>query len=385
LRSALRICLNSLCAWLVVLFFLGFGQKLAWAQSAGEPAVPGDVVAEQEAVLPAAPPEFQVLRREWITLEFPDSVRARVEPLARVADDFRARLSEDLGHPVLLGGLLVRIARTPSQMIVLAPAGFAPPPYAAAVAYQGKRLAILSLLSPGTWEATDLGELLRHELTHLALYDATNKHPVARWFNEGLAIRESGELPWQRRMSLINASAARQLMPFAELERSFPEDPAGVALAYAESADFVQFLMRESDRARFGSLVERVRGGVPFDRALGDAYGVDLRKLEYEWREDVAHRYGLLPLLTGGGVLWTLVVALTVVAWAIRRRRAKAKLAQWAIEEEPQAITTVAPTPIHAAAPTLDENAGSAQASRSSPVSHGVRVVEHEGRYYTVH
>jgi hypothetical protein len=270
-------------------------------------------------------------------------------------------------------------------MAELAPAGLPPPAYATGVAYPGLHLAILCLLNPGTWDAPDLVELMQHELTHLALADATAQNPVARWFNEGLAIRESGELPWQRRMALMNASAAHRLLPLAEIERSFPEDPRGVALAYAESADFVHFMMREPDRARFGSLIERVRGGAPFERALEDAFGIDLRRLEYEWREDVSRRYSLLPLITGGGVLWTFVVALSVLAWASRRGRARAKLAEWAMEEERQRRAAGAREAEDVGTPAASKAVPSHDVAASSPASHGVRVVEHEGRYYTIH
>jgi hypothetical protein len=357
----------------------------AWAQAGGDAPVPRDVVAQREAVLPSLPAEFQTLEHDWITFEFPASVRSRVEPLVRIADEFRARLSVDLGHPVLLARTRVRIARTPSQMSELAPTGFPPPAYATGVAYPALRVAILCLLNPGTWDASDLVELMRHELTHVALADATAEHPVARWFNEGLAIRESGELPWQRRLALMDASAAHRLLPLAELERTFPEDARGVALAYAESADFVQFLMREPDRARFGSLLERIRGDIPFERALDDAYGIDLRRLEYEWREDVSRRYSLLPLITGGGVLWTFVVALSVLAWASRRGRAKAKLAQWATEEELQRRAAGVREAEDVGTPVSAKAVPSDDATTSSPASQGVRVVEHEGRYYTIH
>jgi len=386
LRPALRSSLHSVLAVLLVLFVLVTCPSGARAQAGAEAPVPRDVITQRDAVVPSLPAEFEVIDHDWVTFEFPASVRSRVDPLARVADEFRVRLSGDLGHPILSGRTRVRIARTPAQMAELAPIGLPPMPYAVGMAYPGSHLAILCLLAPGTWEATDLVEVLQHELTHLALADATGDHPVARWFNEGLAIRESGELPWQRRMTLIDAAAARRLMPLAELERAFPEDPRGVALAYAESADFVQFLMRESDRARFGSLVERVRSGELFERALDDAYGVDLRRLEYEWREDVTHRYGLLPLLTGGGVLWTLVVALSVLAWASRRRRAKAKLAEWATEEQLQRSAAALPeTKDVRLSATPPNDAPSSCAPASSPASHGVRVVEHEGRYYTLH
>ena len=149
-------------------------------------------------------------------------------------------------------------------------------------------------------------------------------------------------------------------------------------MAYAESADVVRFLMRDDDRTRFGSLVQRLRAGTAFDRALADAYDTDLRKLEYEWREDVSHRFGVLPLLTGGGAVWTLIVGLSFAAWAKRRRRSKAKLAAWALEE----------AEMDAAAQAAHERL---EREKAIPVDEdempppAVPVVEHEGRWYTLH
>ena len=77
---------------------------------------------------------------------------------------------------------------------------------------------LLTLKAPGTWEAPDLAELLRHELAHLALSDAVAGHHVPRWFDEGLAIHESGELPWARRMALADASFGRRLLPLGDLD-----------------------------------------------------------------------------------------------------------------------------------------------------------------------
>jgi hypothetical protein len=160
-----------------------------------------------------------------------------------------------------------------------------------------------------------------------------------------------------------------------DLDAAFPSDGYGVSVAYAESADFVSFIMRDSDRARFGSLIERVGAGVAFDRALEDAYGTDMRKLEFQWREDVGRRYGVVPMLTGGGIVWVLILGLTGTAWVKRRQSARAKLEQWAREEAQldAAIATAEATP----PATSDENLP------SRPPSAGV--VEHEGRWYTLH
>jgi hypothetical protein len=339
----------------------------------------GIVAQPATATLGGVPVDFQEIDHGWIVIDFPASVRSRIESVLREADDVRAQLSADLGQPVL-GHALVRVARTPEQMSELSPRGAPPPAYAAGVAYPSLRLIVLTLQAPDTWEAPDLSEVLGHELSHLALADAISGHEVPRWFDEGVAIHESGELYLKRWTELWNASLARRLIPLPELDRAFPSDQAQVSVAYAESADVVRFLMREADRARFGSLIQRVRAGVAFDRALGDAYGTDVRTLEYQWREDVGRRFGLVPALTGGGLLWVLIAALSVAAWAKRRQHAKAKLAMWAREEaEAEAAMSVA---------DRAANVGTVEAAGEEPVVSrmlAVPVVEHEGRWYTLH
>lgn len=340
----------------------------------------GEVVQPAGAPLGAPPADFQRIDAGWLTVEFPGSVRDRATELVADAESFRARLAVELGQPVL-DHVQVRIARDPEQMAALAPLGAPPFSYASAMAYPSVRLAILSMKAPRTWEGTDLIMLSRHELMHLALSDAVGGHHVPRWFDEGLAIHESGE-QWSERLgTLWQATLAKTLLPFPELDRGFAEG-ADVNVAYAESADVVRFLMRDDDRARFGSLVQRLRAGTPFDRALGDAYDTDLRKLEYEWREEVSHRFGLVPLLTGGGALWALTVMLAGVAWVKRRRRAKAKLEQWAQEEaEMDAAAEAARERLERekALPGTDEDDIPAQ------LKPGVPVVEHDGRWHILH
>ncbi|HSY25771.1 MAG TPA: peptidase MA family metallohydrolase [Polyangiaceae bacterium] len=382
LRRRFLLSLLALVIGLVAVLLPAAGR----ADEAGDNELPPrdvSVVVQPAAVsLGPVPSEFQRIDAGWIVFEFPGSARSRVEPLVHEAEGFRARLAEDLGQPVLAHAL-VRVARTPDQMNQLSPRGAPPPEYAAAVAYPSEHLVLLSMQAPYTWEGTDLVELLGHELAHVALSDAVADHAVPRWFNEGLAIHESGEIPWARTKTLWDASLSRRLLPLTELDQSLPTDRMDVSIAYAEAADVVRFLMRDADRARFGSLIERVRGGAPFERALGDAYDSDIRKLEYEWREEVARRFGYWPVLTGGGLLWVLISALAVAAWVKKRRRAKAQLAQWAREEAEvdAAIAAARNDTLSPARPQSDP-------LRDEPVPQripSVPVVEHEGRWYTLH
>jgi hypothetical protein len=246
------------------------------------------------------------------------------------------------------------------------------------VAYPALHFVMLALQAPVTWEAPDLSELMRHELAHVALADAVGGRHVPRWFNEGLAIRQSGEVPWSRLRTLWEASLGKRLIPLRDLDAGFPTESYEVNVAYAESADFVSFLMRDSDRARFGSLVQRVGAGVAFDRAMEDAYGTDVRKLEFQWREEVSRRFGIVPMLTGGGLVWTAILGLAFAAWLKRRRRARAKLEHWA-REEAELDAAIAAT---SAAAGPDAPPGEEDLPPRMPPS---GVVEHEGRWYTLH
>jgi hypothetical protein len=366
--------------WVVWAWVLGVA--LLVGGSARAEGAPRDVVQVEHPeglVLGPLPGDFIHIDHGWLTLELPASVKDRAPGLVKEADAIRSRLTDTLKHPVL-EHVLVRVARDPDQMLALAPDGLPPPRYAAGVAYGPLHLAILAMQAPGTWEAPDLTELLGHELTHLALHDAVLGHHMPRWFDEGLAIHESGELPWKRWETLSYAALGRTLPPLSDLDEGFPVQNYDVTVAYAESADFVRFLMRDADRARFGALLEKARQGATFERALEDSYGAPLREIEFEWHEDLTRRVSVVPLLTGGGALWALMSVLVVVAWVKRRKAAKEKLAQWAREEAEMdaAAARARERAVLASQPPQQEDIPPA----SVP---GIPVVEHEGRWYTVH
>jgi hypothetical protein len=379
----MAVRLARLLALLLAIVALVWGRPATAEPEGATTLAPRDVavvVQPAAAVVPPAPGDFQRIDDGWLVLEFPASVHARVEAIAHDAQDFRRHLAADLGQPVL-EHVLVRVARDPEQMAQLAPENALPFPYAVGMAYPSLHVILLSLLAPETWETPDLAETLRHELTHMALDEAVAGHHIPRWFDEGLAVDESGEFWGKRFRVLWDATVGHRLLSLTALDRGFPGDGSEVSVAYAESADVVRFLMRDDDRARFGSLVERVRAGAPFERALEDAYDTDPRKLEYEWREDASHRFGVVPMLTGGGALWSLMAGLAVVAWAKRRKRSRAKLALWAREDaEMDAAMEAARERIAAAEAAPDGDVDVPPHMRPA-----VPFVEHEGRWYTLH
>ncbi len=285
-----------------------------------------------QAPIPAVPSSYVTKQLGWLELSYPASASERVASLLRDADGIKAQLTESLGQPVL-GRVIVRVAPTVADMAKLAPADAPPPEYASGVAYHGLHLVLLSMLQPRGADAVDLDEVFRHELAHVALEDAVQSRHVPVWFNEGLAIWLSNELAMARTKTLWNATLSGTLIPLADLDRSFPRDNFEVSIAYAESADFMRFLLRRSDRLRFTAMIDRVREGQAFERAIAEAHGSELRRLEFEWRGDLERRFSVIPVLTGGGVVWGILMGVLVLAYVRRRRRAKAILARWEREE----------------------------------------------------
>ena len=344
------------------------------------PPSPRDVprIANPTAIhVPASPVAYQQKSLGWLTLAYPPSVHERVQPLIDDADAVKSRLADELGQPVL-DHVVVRIARTAEEMAMLAPAELPPPAYASGVAYGPLHLVILSLVAPVGAEATDLGEVFRHELAHIALEDAAQGRHIPRWFNEGYAVHESGESSALRMHTLWDATLSQAIIPLTDLDRDFPNEGYEVSVAYAESADFVRFLLRDGDRARFAALIDRARRGEPFDRALADSYGTDLRKLEFQWREEIAKRYSFFPVLAGGSLLWVIVIFLTAMVWVRKKRHARAILARW---EREDALATAA-----VLAPASATGEGQALGDLLAPEAiRALPKIEHEGDWHTLH
>jgi hypothetical protein len=249
--------------------------------------------------VPPVAPGFTTYDGGWIRFSYHPSTRERVEPLINSADEVRRELEVWLGQPVL-ARVRVDIARTPGEMKTLAPAGAPYPAYADGVAYSDLSLVLLTLAPVGSSEHHDVSQVFRHELSHIALKDALGGRPIARWFNEGFAVLASGETSIERLSTLWTATVADQLLPLSEVERTFPNDAATASVAYAQAVDVVRFLIRREERHRFRALIQELKEGGTLDASVTAAYGVDLRTLEHEWRQDVAKRYTFWPILLSG-------------------------------------------------------------------------------------
>lgn len=141
------------------------------------------------------------------------------------------------------------------------------------------------ILDAGTG-GSELDQVIAHELSHIVLHlhfeEPYMDAPL--WLDEGLAMYVEGPLDEREQRSLDEAIAGDQVMSVRSLT-SFPGNPDQVELAYAESRDFVDFLIRSGGQDRFRSLLDSLgTAQLDTDQALERVYRFDQLGLYQAWR-----------------------------------------------------------------------------------------------------
>ena len=280
----------------------------------------------------AIPADFGTLAAGPITIRYAPGLHGPAKRLSHETQRIRKEHSALLGRPTLTEPVTVIVARDGGEMRELAPVGAPPPRYAQGVAYPGWRLIYLSQAPVQGAGMPNLLEVYSHELSHLALRDALGAGAVPRWFNEGFSVYVSGEAQVARLETRWLATVAGALLSLKELEHGIPADRS--ALAYAQSADVVRYLLGRGDRHRFDLLIDGIARGRGFEASLQNAHGITLGELEREWVAHAESRFTVWPLILGSGTFWVLIVGLFGLAWWHRKRRNRVVLERWAQDEE---------------------------------------------------
>lgn len=272
-----------------------------------------------------APPTTE-LRTERFELHASDAALGTAKLLAERIEQDRTYIANLLGKD-WPGVTEVRVGEGNNELAALWVPESAAPRWAAGMAHPRGNLVVLD----ATALRRDGGiRLIRHELAHVALA-AFGGPDLPRWFQEGFAVIAAGE--WDTASALAMVRVAREQTPMRALEFGFPDVPGDVPMAYAQSASFVEHLLRKGGRAGFVSLIEKVRDGMPFDEALAASIG-PREALESEWREQISFRWSWLPVVSGTGTLFVVAAVLCVLGWRRRRRQHAEGLARLAAEEQ---------------------------------------------------
>ncbi|MGB9618989.1 MAG: peptidase MA family metallohydrolase, partial [Armatimonadota bacterium] len=154
------------------------------------------------------------------------------------------------------------------------------------------------------------------------------------WMNEGLAKYESREVRGPDDVLVANAAAEGTLIPLSNLVSMFPE--SRTALAYAESASAVRYLVSKHGRAAPRAILAALARTRSFDKAMLEVTGRTGDAFADEWTTHVSRRYwALRATRIGAAAVSVLMAVLAVVAFFVRRKQKIEAARQW--EEEEQA------------------------------------------------
>ena len=265
---------------------------------------------------------------DYFNLVYASRTAQVVAPLAKVIDTHLRGFGKRMGA-------MKEVTATPKIKVIVAPnseafarsqlSPNAPVEWAAGIAYSAQHLIILSLEPEHYFKLHDIA---RHEISHIALYRATGIH-MPRWFNEGLAILHAEEYLMERIQLADKAFLAGGLTPFSELVR-FPRKAGSIPLAYAQSARFVRYLEREHHLGpRLPALVREIREGQPFDTAFQNAMGISVAEAEAGWLAEMEENTSWFSFFVNPEWLWVLAAFVFLLAYIVKRRRTRQRLADW--------------------------------------------------------
>lgn len=217
-----------------------------------------------------------------------------------------------------------RILLTPDALHFREAIGpFAPEWGAAVAAPESGRIVMQG--SRASSAAGDPRETLRHELAHLALYEALGDLPP-RWFDEGYASYAAAELSRDDVLATNVALAFSGIPPLDSLDRFFEGGEARAQTGYALARTAVAALAA-LDRERGLSMFFRYwRETGSMDQAMRRAYGVTEAGFEAQWRSVTRRRYGALALFADVSFAALLFLAVVGPFWLARRRRDRRRM-----------------------------------------------------------
>jgi hypothetical protein len=185
----------------------------------------------------------------------------------------------------------------------------------------------------GSYPHDSLETVVRHEIVHLALNTRAAGRPLPRWFHEGTAVTVASD--WSARDEMRLLLAALDPPSMADIGRLFASDAhPDTTQAYLLAAALADEIRRRHGSQVTGTIAGHVAAGLPFDAAFKAATGEAVDDAaERAWR-GYRQLARWVPAITSPSAVWTVILALAIVASIVSVRRRRARRRQWAAEED---------------------------------------------------
>ncbi|MCD6379567.1 hypothetical protein J7M07_03895 [bacterium] len=175
--------------------------------------------------------------------------------------------------------------------------------------------------------------VIRHELSHLLFTQRVRGVRCPTWFLEGLAMSQSGEWTFSDHWHFMVAVWKKDIPDLEDLRGRFPDSGREAAMAYRLSYIAVNEL--------FAKRPEDLMTLTAFTRDLGDfkrAFLLTFGKYPLDFADEfqaiLSGKYKTRFILAASAPLWTGMVILFLIAYSVKRYKARRKIKQWEEEEK---------------------------------------------------
>ena len=174
-----------------------------------------------------------------------------------------------------------------------------------------------------------LRSTLKHELCHLLLHRNIDSGLLPRWIDEGVCQWASGGVA--ELMSddggriLTKAAVSDRLISIRELAR-FPMDEPSLILAYEESKNIVEYIVRDFGKTELMQILENLKEGDTINGSVQKSLGLPLSELESKWHSSLKRKYTWFAYLSANlyTIIFSLAALITVYGFIrlIQKKRA---------------------------------------------------------------
>ncbi|HMA76522.1 MAG TPA: hypothetical protein VKO43_04385 [Candidatus Krumholzibacteriaceae bacterium] len=174
--------------------------------------------------------------------------------------------------------------------------------------------------------------VITHELSHLLFAQRVRGTRCPTWFLEGLAMRQSGEWGFSDHWHFMVSVWKKNLPDLEDLRGRFPKYGEDAAMAYRISYIAVKELFSERPEDLM-TLTAFTRDLGDFKRAFILTFGKSPLDFAAEFHATLGDKYRKGYILAVSAPFWAGMVILFLIAYSIKRYRARAKIRRWEVEE----------------------------------------------------
>lgn len=176
---------------------------------------------------------------------------------------------------------------------------------------------------------TDLRQIVIHEVSHVVLGMVLGGREVDRWFDEGFAQYEAGEISLGSSVRLARSLFVGDFLSLEEINDVLNFHRQKAALAYEESRAAVEYLVEQYGKKILIQITRALREGKGMDEALQSTIGSGFHDFQSDWCRAMKQKYRWYVLLDFPLIISMALVVLFFTAFFVTRKRIQRKRKVW--------------------------------------------------------